>query len=61
MSADPKLVAIADGIEEQFDVWWHNEGSAMRPLPNEDAEEHAKRVSKVAWLNGAYKGVEAAP
>jgi len=34
--------------------WWVNEGSAMRPLGNEDAEEHAHRVTEIAWLNGAY-------
>jgi hypothetical protein len=30
------------------------EGSAMRPLPNEDMEEFAKRISEIAWSNGQY-------
>ena len=39
----------------EFMTWWHDEGSAMRPLPNEDVEEHAKRIVRIAWLNGAFK------
>jgi hypothetical protein len=37
-----------------FDRWWSEEGSAMRPMPTEDVEEFAKRVSQIAWSNGAY-------
>lgn len=37
-----------------FQKWWVDEGSAMRPLPNEDAEEFAKRIAGIAWANGAY-------
>lgn len=37
-----------------FDKWWTDEGSALRPLEGEDAEEHAHRVSRIAWVNGAY-------
>ena len=37
-----------------FERWWRDEGSAMRPSPGEDAEEHAKRVSQIAWLNGEF-------
>jgi len=36
-------------------TWWHTEGSAMRPLPNEDIEEFAKRITEIAWANGAYE------
>lgn len=36
-------------------IWWETEGSAMRPLLNEDIEEFAKRITAIAWLNGAYK------
>lgn len=35
-------------------IWWDMEGSAMRPLPNEDMEEFAKRISEIAWSNGQY-------
>ena len=35
--------------------WWHTEGSAMRPFPNEDVEEFAKRITEIAWSNGAYE------
>lgn len=37
-----------------FETWWHNEGSAMSPLPGEDYEQHARRVSAIAWENGAF-------
>ena len=42
-------------VEEEFERWWSEEGSGMYPLPNEDQEEHARRVSRIAWLNGHYK------
>jgi hypothetical protein len=41
-----------------FDVWWHNEGSGMPPLPGEDAETHVHRICAIAWSNGAYKARE---
>ena len=40
-------------------IWWDMEGSAMRPLPNEDMEEFAKRISEIAWSNGQYTEREA--
>jgi hypothetical protein len=43
-----------DDLNESFDRWWRNEGSAMRPGPKEDPEEHVQRISRIAWLNGAY-------
>jgi hypothetical protein len=43
-----------DDLNESFDRWWRNEGSAMRPGPKEDLEEHVQRISRIAWLNGAY-------
>jgi hypothetical protein len=42
-----------------FATWWHTEGSGMRPLPNEDVEEFAKRVTEIAWSNGEYVEQEA--
>ncbi len=35
-------------------IWWDSEGSAMQPLPNEDFEEFANRITKIAWSNAAY-------
>ena len=26
----------------------------MRPLPNEDTEQFARRMTEIAWSNGAY-------
>ena len=47
-----------DTPKTPFEIWWHNEGSAMRPLPDEDTEEHVKRVSEIAWSNGVYKAFQ---
>jgi len=45
--------------DEEYKTWWHNEGSGILPLPNEDMEEFAHRMTKIAWSNGAYKEREA--
>jgi hypothetical protein len=37
-----------------FETWWYQEGSAFRPV-DEDIEEFAKRMCKIAWSNGADK------
>lgn len=39
--------------------WWHTEGSGIRPLPNEDIEEFAKRITEIAWSNGEFVEREA--
>ena len=41
--------------EEAYKVWWHNEGSGITPLPNEDMEEFVHRITQIAWSNGAFK------
>ena len=41
-------------IEKSFQLWWFNEGSGMRPSNGEDQEEHVRRVSQIAWSNGAH-------
>ena len=41
--------------DEEYKSWWHNEGSGILPLPNEDMEEFSHRMTKIAWSNGAYK------
>ena len=35
----------------EYQTWWDNEGSAMRPLDNEDYEEFARRMTAIAWSN----------
>ena len=53
--AKPELQGPMDEeIENAFQRWWFNEGSAMRPLKGEDTEEHTHRISQIAWHNGAY-------
>ena len=39
---------------ERFEKWWNEEGSGMRPIDNHDHEEHAHRIARIAWENGAY-------
>ena len=41
-------------IMDAFERWWDFEGSDMRPLGEEDQEAHVKRISAIAWSNGAY-------
>ena len=45
--------------DEAYKAWWHNEGSGIIPLPNEDMEEFAHRMTQIAWSNGAFKEREA--
>ena len=42
-------------IQSNFDAWWDKEGSAIRPLEQETAEEHSKRITNAAWTYGANK------
>ena len=58
-----ELVAVSAAAEQEkykwddFEHWWHHEGSAFRPV-DEDVEEFAERMCKIAWSNGAYKARE---
>lgn len=45
--------------DEEYKTWWHNEGSGIIPLPNEDMEEFAHRITEIAWSNSAFKEREA--
>lgn len=47
-----------DKIDAEFRAWWNDEGSGLCPLPDEDAETHVRRVSKIAWANGAFKAID---
>lgn len=38
--------------EPAFNAWWHYTGSAIHPMPCEDAEAHTKRVAARAWDAG---------
>jgi hypothetical protein len=40
--------------DEAYKTWWHNEGSGILPLPNEDMEEFAHRMTQIAWSNGVF-------
>lgn len=43
-----------DKTEAAWQKWWDEEGSGMRPLEGHDHEEHARRMTNIAWHNGAY-------
>jgi len=43
-------------VKEEFERWWHDEGSGMAPEQGEDAETHTHRVAYIAWANRAFKG-----
>ena len=39
--------------KEAFENWWREEGSCP-PLPDQDLEEHTKRMCEIAWSNGEF-------
>jgi hypothetical protein len=39
---------MKDNQMKRFDEWWETVGSGLFQLPEEDAEEHAKRVAMQA-------------
>ena len=45
-------------IDKHWAIWWHKEGSGMPPLKGEDTETHVKRITRIAWHNGAFKANE---
>ena len=48
-------VALTDEeLGRRFRDWWHDEGSGLPPLPGMDHKEHVRRISEIAWANGAY-------
>ena len=40
--------------EHDWLVWWHDEGSGMRPVNGQDHEGHVRDMTRIAWLNGAF-------
>jgi hypothetical protein len=53
--AKPEPVAPTDEeLSRRFRAWWYDEGSGLPPLPSMDHEEHTRRISEIAWANGAY-------
>lgn len=41
--------------EIQFQKWWHDIGSGIVPLPDDDYETHAKRVAMMAYCAGSHQ------
>ena len=44
--------------EHDWTVWWHDEGSGMRPLKGQDHESHVRDMTRIAWLNGAFDAAD---
>ncbi len=44
-----------------FEHWWYVLGSGYRPMPDEDQEEHAHRVARLAWLACARQVIHLDP
>ena len=40
--------------EHDWLVWWHDEGSGMRPINGQDHESHVRDMTRIAWINGAF-------
>lgn len=40
------------GRAQAFELWWRNNGSALRPADGEDTEAHARRVAAQAFDAG---------
>lgn len=51
-------VSVSEDIIADYQIWWKNEGSGLKPTTEEDTEEFVNRVSKIAWSNGSYKTSE---
>lgn len=41
-------------IQQQFETWWHEEGSGCDNHCGNDWEEHTRKMCEAAWMNGAY-------
>ena len=47
-----------DELEKLFEHWWTISGSGIMPKASHDTEEHAKRISKIAYFSGVVKGIK---
>ena len=45
-----KALAHTNLESASFEQWWEDVGSGIRPHSGNDAEEHAKTVSRSAWV-----------
>jgi hypothetical protein len=54
MTAHSVTIVVSEETTAAFNRWWHDEGSGLPPLGEEDQSEHVRRVCEIAWANGAY-------
>lgn len=59
MTIEEELEALEQD-KEDFESWWHNEGSAgpTEAQAGLDTEGFVQVKAREAWLNGAYKARE---
>ena len=48
----PIINRAAKPKNDAFEKWWKKEGSGIRPEPDEDMAEFARRIALIAWQNG---------
>lgn len=44
--------------EDEWFEWWQSEGRHMERLPHHDAMDHLASMTRIAWLNGAFKAAD---
>jgi hypothetical protein len=54
LSQSEPVAPTDEELARRFRAWWHDEGSGLPPLSGMDHEEHVRRISEIAWANGAY-------
>ena len=38
---------------KEFQIWWDEIGSGIKPITNEDMEDFGRRIASIAWDEGA--------
>lgn len=44
--------------EDEWKAWWESEGRNAQRLPHHDAVDHLASMTRIAWLNGAFKAAD---
>lgn len=44
--------------EDEWRAWWESEGRNAQRLPHHDAVDHLASMTRIAWLNGAFKSAD---
>lgn len=44
--------------EDEWKAWWESEGRNAQRLPHHDVVDHLASMTRIAWLNGAFKAAD---